>query len=262
MLKLVKKQIKKASNLIIIWAVVGISFGVVYYLLSGDLTFQNGQQVNNLLDAIYFSFITILTTGYGDIVPHGLIRALAAIEGLVGWILFGIIVYKVVTVKEDEILKEIHHLSNDQYLSRVRNYLFISNTNLIRFIKRVESKKLRGEEAIYELGVISTTLRSNVEDATRFICRSKNSISNEIDKEELVLLIENVKNCTSGLMKAIKLLPKTYSKNEYLMENISKIVHAGENIYSSCNIRPKDKRTKQLKEAYTQLKKTNMHYEV
>jgi len=87
--------------------------------------------------------------------------------------LFGIIIYKVVSVKEDMILKEIHNLSNEQYLSRIRNFLFISNTNLVRFIKNVQSGKIAKDSTVYELSIISTTLRSNVEDAGRFFCLSE-----------------------------------------------------------------------------------------
>ena len=255
MLKITKEQFKRTFNLVLIWIAVAVAFGIFYYLLPESLTLQTGENVPGILDSIYFSFVTILTIGYGDIIPHGITRFLTAIEGLVGWVLFGIIVYKVVTVKEDVILKEIHNLSNEQYLSRVRNYLFISNTNLVRFMKRVGANKLKGEEAIYELGIISTTLRSNIEDATRFMCRNKNSISSEMSKEELVLLIDLVNRDISSLMDAIKMLPKNYSKDKMLNENISKIVEAGENIYKSCNISPNDKRTEDLKSSYTELKK-------
>lgn len=255
MLKLVKEQIKKTTNLILIWIAVAVAFGFLYYLLPGGLiNGRTGDSINTILESIYFSFITILTTGYGDIVAQGFIRVLTAIEGLIGWILFGVIVYKVVTVKEDMILKEIHNLSNEQYLSRVRNYLFISNTNLVRFMKRVESKKLPGDEAVYELGLISTTLRLNIEDAMRFLCRNKNSVSNEIDREDILLLIEAIKICISSFMDAIRLLPKNYSGDRILNENILKITEAGENIHKSCSRSITDKRTGDLKSAYTELK--------
>ena len=76
-----------------------------------------------------------------------------------------------------------------------------------------------------------------------------------MSKEELVLLIDLVNRDISSLMDAIKILPKNYSKDKMLNENISKIVEAGENIYKSCNISPNDKRTEDLKSSYTELKK-------
>lgn len=41
------------------------------------------------LDYVYFSFVTYTTVGYGDFVPTGPIRFIAATEALNGWVLLG-----------------------------------------------------------------------------------------------------------------------------------------------------------------------------
>ena len=41
------------------------------------------------LDYVYFSFVTYTTVGYGDLVPTGPIRFIAATEALNGWVLLG-----------------------------------------------------------------------------------------------------------------------------------------------------------------------------
>jgi hypothetical protein len=41
------------------------------------------------LDYVYFSFVTYTTVGYGDLVPAGPIRFIAATEALNGWVLLG-----------------------------------------------------------------------------------------------------------------------------------------------------------------------------
>ncbi|MEO6244242.1 MAG: potassium channel family protein [Opitutaceae bacterium] len=41
------------------------------------------------LDHVYFSFVTFTTVGYGDVVPVGPIRFIAATEALNGWMLLG-----------------------------------------------------------------------------------------------------------------------------------------------------------------------------
>lgn len=254
MIKIGKEQFKRALNLILIWVLVAVVFGIFYYLLPGELTSQNGQPITNLFDAIYFSFVTMLTIGYGDIVPHGLIRVLTAIEGLIGWVLFGVIVYKIVSVKEDVILKEIHNLSNEQYLSRIKNFLFISNTNLVRFIKEVQSKKFRKDAAIYELGIISTTLRSNIEDASRFLCRKKkNGVESDLEEEDLLILVKSIKICIANFVNALKVLPKDSLDDPVIRDNKLKIIEFGDNIYTVCNISPNSSRLDDLKLAYTKL---------
>lgn len=44
---------------------------------------------SNWLDYVYFSFMTYTTVGYGDMVPRGPIRFIAATEALTGWVLLG-----------------------------------------------------------------------------------------------------------------------------------------------------------------------------
>ena len=47
---------------------------------------------HDLADALYFSIVTITTVGYGDFLPIGVGRAVAAMQGLVGYFILGILV--------------------------------------------------------------------------------------------------------------------------------------------------------------------------
>lgn len=242
MIKSAKEQFKRTFNLISIWVLVAVAFAFLYYFLPGELiSGRTGQPITDLLDYIYFSFVTILTVGYGDIVAQGFIRVLTAVEGLIGWILFGLIVYKVVSVKEDIILKEIHKLSNDQYLSRIRNFLFISNTNLTRFVKDVRSKKIQNHGVTYELEVISTTLRSNIEDAVKFLLTNQGSINGELEEEEINILISGIDLCIDNLVKALDTHPKTFQEDRVIVGNVSKIVESVRKIHTSCEMTSKTK---------------------
>ncbi|NVO56127.1 two pore domain potassium channel family protein [Rhodobacteraceae bacterium B1Z28] len=49
-------------------------------------------------DALYFSYVTFTTVGYGDLSPVGLCRALAAAEAVTGYILLGLFVAAAVTI--------------------------------------------------------------------------------------------------------------------------------------------------------------------
>lgn len=256
-----REQLKKTFNLVLVWIIIGVAFGFLYYLLPGKLINSNtNQPITNIFDCIYFSFTTILTLGYGDIVAQGFIRVLTAIEGLIGWILFGLIVYKVVSVKEDVILREIHKLSNDQYLSRIRNFLFISNTNLVRFFKDVQSKKMPRDSIIYELSVISTTLKSNIDDTTRFLLMNRDSVSGEMEEEEILLLINGVNLCMTNFVNALEVLPK-HERDYALYENIVRIVESGKKMYNYYNIHMKSKkRIEDLRTLYIQLEDFGRKY--
>jgi hypothetical protein len=62
---------------------VGIIFGLLYSLM------QHGKLISDfplvLGDYFYFSFITQLTIGYGEITPTGLAKLLACFQGLTGY---------------------------------------------------------------------------------------------------------------------------------------------------------------------------------
>lgn len=64
-------------------------FGFAYYYMhaANGLGYLEGRFVISLSDAMYFSFTTYTTLGYGDIEPFGGIRFLAGVESLAGLLL-------------------------------------------------------------------------------------------------------------------------------------------------------------------------------
>lgn len=79
-----------ATHICEIWV-----YSLGYGLLDGVAGFGGIAKVaspaaaSDWLDYIYFSFVTYTTVGYGDLVPEGPIRFIAATEALNGWVLLG-----------------------------------------------------------------------------------------------------------------------------------------------------------------------------
>ena len=69
---------------------IGLMFGTIYrlpwYLIPGSLTnipHDLSWQANATI--VYFSFVTLTSTGFGEIVPvHPLVRTLANVEAIIG----------------------------------------------------------------------------------------------------------------------------------------------------------------------------------
>ena len=77
-------------------------FGVIYYKF-GAIT--GGEHYKATLDdAVYFSFITWTTVGYGDLTPIGYGKFLAAIEGFISLIFMGLLIAKLqyLFIRRDE----------------------------------------------------------------------------------------------------------------------------------------------------------------
>ncbi|RDW20877.1 hypothetical protein CWR48_04535 [Oceanobacillus arenosus] len=80
--------------LLIIYSLVIIGFGMLYFILSfqGIILVEGGELrevniVGSIIHSMYFSGVTLLTIGYGDITPIGIGRFIALIEALIGYVL-------------------------------------------------------------------------------------------------------------------------------------------------------------------------------
>ncbi|MCK5667791.1 MAG: two pore domain potassium channel family protein [Gammaproteobacteria bacterium] len=68
-------------------------FAFGYYLLIrftslGSLTvFNSGETIHNVMDCVYYSFVTYTTLGFGDLIPTGSLRFLTGLESLTGLVL-------------------------------------------------------------------------------------------------------------------------------------------------------------------------------
>jgi len=90
-------------TLIVIYCIVIIGFGLIYFLLSFyELTLVenvrdgDSSKLSLLFRSFYFSGVTLLTIGYGDITPLGIGRFIAIIQALIGYLLPTAFVLKLV----------------------------------------------------------------------------------------------------------------------------------------------------------------------
>ena len=81
-------------TLLMVYIIVIIGFGLIYFLLSlnmlilvEDGNYHRTSILGSIVHSLYFSGVTLLTIGYGDIVPIGIGRVLALIQALIGYIL-------------------------------------------------------------------------------------------------------------------------------------------------------------------------------
>ncbi|MDQ0430263.1 potassium channel LctB [Planomicrobium stackebrandtii] len=81
------------TKLFLVMTVITLGFAVIYYVLSlntdilrvSDETGRAGG--DNFWDYLYFSGVTILSIGYGDLVPVGSARFFAVIQAALGLLL-------------------------------------------------------------------------------------------------------------------------------------------------------------------------------
>ncbi len=115
-----------------IWFGLICGFGVIYWVaggVAGHGLRAGGAPVmatwDGLFTSVYFSFVTALSIGYGDVIPTGFFRALAVTEGAAGLILFGAVISKLVSRRQEELTGEIHRIAFEARLGRVRTNLHL-----------------------------------------------------------------------------------------------------------------------------------------
>lgn len=87
-----------------VYILAGVTFAVLYSLLEEyqPLSFSQGGQPMAMLkipDALYFSFVTLATLGYGDIVPvTGVARTLAVLEAVGGQLYMVVLVARLISL--------------------------------------------------------------------------------------------------------------------------------------------------------------------
>jgi hypothetical protein len=114
-----------------------------------------GGDFNGFIDAIYFSFVTATSIGYGDIVPVGFARVVACAEAVTALLIFGAVVAKFVSHRSDQLVSEIHRVTFEERLDRIQ-------TNLHVVISDMISITVVSEAADPPLNRISTRLESSM----------------------------------------------------------------------------------------------------
>jgi hypothetical protein len=79
-----------------------LGYDLVYQTLPGSFRFAHGgdEATHHMHDLAYYSFVTLTTIGYGDIVPaHPVARSLAMAEGLVGQLYPAILIARLVSMQ-------------------------------------------------------------------------------------------------------------------------------------------------------------------
>ena len=90
-------------SLLCIYVIIMLGYGLIYFILSfqGIVLVEDGELrdvsiLGSIIHSIYFSGVTLLTIGYGDITPIGIGRLIALTEALIGYVLPAAFVLKIV----------------------------------------------------------------------------------------------------------------------------------------------------------------------
>ena len=205
--------IDKASfkELLLFWILFMFVLGLFYFvsLLFGDTLLYRGKIVEPSLDAFfltqYFSFITSISAsqGYGDIFPLGVAKFVAVLEAITGLLLFGMLIAKLVSVKQEVVLEEVYSISHDEKLNRVRSTINQYAIDINKVMDKVH-QGLITKRSIKESWVHLYSLSKALQDLNQLVFNPKRAYSDYVktlDFNQLDLLIVGM---TSALQKTVQ----------------------------------------------------------
>ncbi|MGO9605750.1 MAG: ion channel [Candidatus Binataceae bacterium] len=189
-----------------------------------------GGDLNGLVDALYFSFVTATSVGYGDIVPIGFARVLAVMESVAALLIFGAVVAKFVSHRQDELVREIHQVTFDERLDRVQSNLYLVVSELTTLTSSCEAESQPVQH-------IATRLESAV---LLFLAelRTTHGLLHQprlmVQEGVLSSILANLSLALEGLRQLLACLPSGFTRSQALEIAISNVVRLAEDICGHC----------------------------
>ena len=123
---------RTTADLVWIWLATIVAFAVVYWsvtLAGPGALLEGGRPIaaggRGFLTALYFSFGAATSVALGDVAPVGVLRPLVIGEGIIGLLVFGALVSKILSRRQEQVVGEIHRLAYEDRLERVQTDLHL-----------------------------------------------------------------------------------------------------------------------------------------
>lgn len=180
-----------------LWGGMAICFAFLYFGLSFIGNGEHGPSMIHDMDtwhrfynSLYYSIITATSTGYGDIVPHGLSKIVASMQSISALLVFAIFVTKLVSHQQELTLTEVHRLTFEDVFHNTREGMYIARKDFDHIINIAHQKKALDTEHWENLTIAYRQLQTLLEEIPDFY---QNDVHNyTIDKKREQLLLEAV----------------------------------------------------------------------
>ena len=200
------------AQVFLLWIVIILVFAAIYFFLSIYPAHALGYKGNaisrdfpGLFNAIYYSFITITTTGYGDVSPNGLTKLFAILEVVSGVILTGVLISKLIGVKQERILEEVYDISYEEIIDRLRSGLYLFRSDVNRILEKVESETIKPRE-VKDIWMIFSGLDTTLTNIKNLIMPNKDEkyYYKRLDVFRLELLLNSIQLSMNKMLELVK----------------------------------------------------------
>jgi hypothetical protein len=186
--------------------------------------------LHGLATALYFSFVTATSVGYGDVVPRGALRALAVVEAAAGLLAFGVVVSRFVSRRQDELVREIHRTTFEERLDRVQTNLHLVLSELQTIAALCDAPTTRPERLGARLESAAMVFAGELRAVHALLYRPEHA------PEETVLqaILASLAAALSAFVEVLGCVPEAIRNSQALHDTRRTMARLAEEICGEC----------------------------
>jgi hypothetical protein len=188
-----------------------------------------GADLKGFATALYFSFVTATSIGYGDVLPLGGARVIAIAEAIAALLIFGAVVAKFVSHRQEELVSEIHRVTFEERLDRIETNLHMVISELLSITDMCEAKA--------PLNRITTRLESAVILFLGELRTTRDLLYQPrlmVEEGVLAGILATLDSAMNVLADLLTLLPPEFTRSQPLTITLDRSIGLAKEICSEC----------------------------
>lgn len=219
-------------EILYLWVLTGLFFASMYYLTTllpnNKLIYLDRPLTHSLTDflnMVYFSFVTLTSTsmGYGETVPSGLVKILVIIEIFMGLVLFGILIAKFMSTRQEKIIEQLYDASFKEKVDKMRSMLYVYKAHIMRIVDRVKVTSIIRRSDILKLESSIIGMNNSIGEVRRFLIEEDKKSIVKVDDLTLGTLFNSLNSSVSKVTEILTLFnDKNYAwKKKTILKQLS-----------------------------------------
>lgn len=228
---------RSIGQLLLLWFWMIVGCGLVYWAAGAWPghglrvgTDPVGATWEGLATAVYFSFVTALSIGYGDVTPMGPMRILAIVEGAAALLIFGIVISKLVSRRQEELTEEIHRITFEDRLGRVRTNLHLVLSELQAIAGMRTEASVRPERVLTRVESAATVFAGELQTIHDLLYRPQQTPDEQVLESILANLCAGLREL-SDLLRGLADAPQ---RSATLQANLRSMAVRANEICGEC----------------------------
>jgi rhodanese-related sulfurtransferase len=189
-----------------------------------------GADLKGLSSALYFSFVTATSLGYGDVIPIGIARAIAVGESVTALLVFGAVVAKFVSHRQDELVREIYRVTFDERLDRVQSNLHVVISELLSITSICETPAMPLQRVATRLDSAALLFLAELRTTHDLLYQPRLLVEEGV----LASILANLASALDVLTELLTCLPTEFTRSQPLQIALGNVTRLAEDICGNC----------------------------